>query len=261
MSFTMSKKFLATVSLLLSPTCFAFSEPIPTESAHPEAVFLSECAAELASISQEGSWVDTIEKDGNHEHYYKIGEYAYYTSLTYTYNVVKQVSFEGETESLGKIVYKREYDYNLQDAPYISTCKVIPPATVAKPKTTPVAKPKTTPVAKPKIITFGKNRINLKASKGETLKFKITGKQIWDIGGKHLFVRTVGHKRKYDLYVGYGSMPKIGDNSKLCKLDTRGVSRLCVPRLDRYSNKDLYILVHAKQDFSGAHLRTFIKRR
>lgn len=247
----MSKKFLATVSLLVSPTCFAFSEPIPTESAHPEAVFLSECAAELASISQEGSWVDTIEKDGNHEHYYKIGDYAYYTNLTYTYNVVRQPGLEGVTESLGKIVYKRVYNYNIPDHPYHSTCTVIPPAHVAKPKTTPVTEPK--------IITFGTNNIPLKVSKGETLKFKITGKQIWDIGGKSLFVQTKGHKRKFDLYVGYGSEPTIGDNSKLCKLHKRTNSKVCVTDLDRYSAKDLYIWVHAKKGFSGAHLKTFIR--
>jgi hypothetical protein len=146
-----------------------------------EVYFLSLCAQELAEVSEKGSWVEKVTKEPVHNESYGKFEYAGYQDLTYIWHVVKMNGIS-ETKTLGRVVYQREYVANLQDGiPFRHSCRALPSEESYYAPS--VVKPKTTSVSEPKIITFGKNRINLKAWKGETLKFKITGEQIWDIGG------------------------------------------------------------------------------
>ena len=147
----------------------------------------------------------------------------------------------------------------MQDHPYHSTCTVIPPAHVAKPKTAPVTEPEITPVTKPEIIPFARNVKRLEASKGETLKFRIKASEIQKLAGKRLYVKTKGSLETHDLYVSYGKAPTIGDNKSLCKIRNSafGNSNFCVKQLHKKKHgmyQDVYIFVHAKKKFSGVYL-------
>ena len=93
----MHKKILATVSLLISSACFAES-PLPAETASTEVMLLSECAGALASVSQPGSWIGTIDK---------VGKTYQQEDFSYIYNVFKLSGWS--TEKIGSVVVQKEY--------------------------------------------------------------------------------------------------------------------------------------------------------